>query len=158
MTKQYYNENKDLDRGVEMLINRCVLACQSGLICSLYQNSGADWLDDAENMWPDPSAWDQFQLENWLSDQGIDHPVGIDMDDYIEKMRDLVQDNAQPAEVYEWYLVTDTAANWLRNQGEVILEAYNCTWWGRQATGQSIQLDPTFYDIYQDNDLKWHEQ
>ena len=45
------------------------------------------------------------------------------------------------SEVLEWWLVTPYMAELLKENGEVILAAYDCCWWGRQASGQALYMD-----------------
>lgn len=47
----------------------------------------------------------------------------------------------EPVEIYEWWLVTPWLAEKLIAQGEVVFEFRHSWFWGRQCTGQSIQLD-----------------
>lgn len=50
-------------------------------------------------------------------------------------------------DVLEWWLVTDYGARRLQEQGEAILEDYNCHWWGRRTSGQAIYLDGVIAQI-----------
>lgn len=50
-------------------------------------------------------------------------------------------------EVLEWWLVTPYLARKLKAQGEVILEAYGCHWWGRLTSGRAIYLDAVMQAI-----------
>jgi hypothetical protein len=71
--------------------------------------------------------------------------------DGLEDWRDAVRDNAEAQEVYEWWPVEDSyLAEQLKDYGEPILDNDYGTWWGRTCTGQSIKLDPTFWEIFQD--------
>lgn len=44
-------------------------------------------------------------------------------------------------EIIEWWLVTWWLAERLREQGEVVIQEYDCYWWGRQTSGQAIVHD-----------------
>lgn len=50
-------------------------------------------------------------------------------------------------EVLEWWLVTPYLARKLKGQGEIILEAYDCHWWGRLTSGQAIYFDSVIQSI-----------
>ena len=50
-------------------------------------------------------------------------------------------------EVLEWWLVTPYLARKLKGQGEIILEAYDCHWWGRLTSGQAIYLASAIQSI-----------
>lgn len=64
-------------------------------------------------------------------------------DDRIGEWREAVRDNAEPAEVYEWYRVSSYLAKLLGEQGEVILSNSCGDWWGRTCTGQALIMDGT---------------
>lgn len=63
--------------------------------------------------------------------------------DIIDEWREAVRDNAEPAEVYEWYRVSSYLAKLLGEQGEVILSNSYGDWWGRTCTGQALIMDGT---------------
>lgn len=50
-------------------------------------------------------------------------------------------------EIYQWFWVDDGFANELNGVLECVLDNEYGKWWGRQACGQSIDLDPTFWEI-----------
>jgi hypothetical protein len=52
-----------------------------------------------------------------------------------------VSDNAEPAEVFEWWEVGTWLYNKLRDYGEVGIDNGYGHWWGRCCTGQSVTLD-----------------
>ena len=54
-------------------------------------------------------------------------------------------DNAKG--VKEWWLVTPFMADMLKSNGEVILAAYDCYWWGRQTSGQGLSMDWVIHKI-----------
>lgn len=45
------------------------------------------------------------------------------------------------ADVLEWWLVSSWLAERLRDYGEVVIDALDCHWWGRQTSGQAICMD-----------------
>ena len=47
----------------------------------------------------------------------------------------------EDTDVLEWWLVTPFMADMLKSNGEVILAAYDCYWWGRQTSGQGLSMD-----------------
>jgi len=62
-----------------------------------------------------------------------------------DTLEDYIFDN--PKEVFEWYLVMDSQLfNWLKDNGEPVLDTNYGTYWGRCTTGQSIYLDSIFAD------------
>ena len=50
-------------------------------------------------------------------------------------------------EVFEWWLVSPYLAQELKQQGEVIIDALGCHWWGRQSSGQAIYMDAAIQEI-----------
>jgi hypothetical protein len=58
-----------------------------------------------------------------------------------------------PKEVYEWWLVTSWFEDKLKEKGEVFLELFGETWWGRQCTGQAILLDYVIGSIGEDMEI-----
>ena len=50
-------------------------------------------------------------------------------------------------EVFEWWLVSPYLARELKQQGEVIIDALGCYWWGRQSSGQAIYMDGVIQEI-----------
>lgn len=54
-------------------------------------------------------------------------------------------------EIYEWWLLSSSSvAEDLKELGEPVLDNDYGEWWGRTCTGQSVELDPTFWRMYQD--------
>ena len=58
-----------------------------------------------------------------------------------ESLMDSLQNFDDSSEVLEWWLVTPYMADMLKENGEVILAAYDCCWWGRQTSGQALYMD-----------------
>lgn len=50
-------------------------------------------------------------------------------------------------EVFEWWLVSPYLARELKGQGEVIIDALGCHWWGRTTSGQAIYMDDVIRKI-----------
>ena len=66
-------------------------------------------------------------------------------DEYYSELEDYIHEN--PKEIFEWYLVMDSQLfNWLKDNGEAVLDTNYGTYWGRCTTGQSIYLDSIFAD------------
>ena len=58
-----------------------------------------------------------------------------------ESIWDSLQNLDENSEVLEWWLVTPYMAELLKENGEVMLPAYDCWWWGRQTSGQALYMD-----------------
>jgi len=50
-------------------------------------------------------------------------------------------------EVLEWWLVTDFLSEYLKAEGETIIEDLDCHWWGRRCSGQAIYMDAVMTQI-----------
>lgn len=66
-----------------------------------------------------------------------------------ESIWDELENFNEDTEILEWWLVTPYMAELLKDNGEVILAAYDCFWWGRTTTGQAIYMDWVIQEIAQ---------
>ena len=64
-----------------------------------------------------------------------------------ECLWDELENFDEDTDVLEWWLVTPFMADMLKNNGEVILAAYDCYWWGRQTSGQGLSMDWVIQEI-----------
>ena len=64
-----------------------------------------------------------------------------------ESLWDELENFDEDTDVLEWWLVTPFMADMLKNNGEVILAAYDCYWWGRQTSGQGLSMDWVIQEI-----------
>lgn len=60
---------------------------------------------------------------------------------------DDYNDSLCPAEIYEWWAVSHWFGEKLREQGQVVIESWGKSYWGRCTTGQSISLDGCIVNI-----------
>ena len=58
-----------------------------------------------------------------------------------ESLWDRIANTEKYDEVFEWWLVTPYIAELLKGNGEVILDDYDCYWWGRTTAGQALWMD-----------------
>jgi uncharacterized protein YozE (UPF0346 family) len=71
---------------------------------------------------------------------------------YLEPHEDYEDVNEGYQEIFEWYLIDNKwFADKLIESNEPVLKNEFGTWWGRTCSGQSIELDPTFWIIFQEN-------
>jgi len=137
-----------------------ILKCDSSLVenmqaawADLPDHLSEEWqLDNVTNLYPDPSGWDAERCRDWLNDYGIDwsgsgkhvsSTASLDADE----LRELVNDNADPAEIYEWWAVTEYLAEKLEEIGEPVLSNSYGHWWGRTCTGQAMIMDGTLQRV-----------
>lgn len=123
-----------------------------------------EYLDDYGYDYPDdsPKEWDRSRMVEELQGVSI-HCRDTDTDDVLrtacwanvddetldglDKLRKAVNDNAEPAEVFEWWQVTQHLYGELICQGEPGIDNdYGC-WWGRTCTGQGVLQDGTLQAI-----------
>ncbi len=136
-----------IERLAEMYRDRDVLACQSALVDDLINaNVEGFSLEEAENLYPNVSEWNAEQCREWLDEHGHEQPARDEDESdsprgYLTQLRDAVRDNAEAAEVFEWWLVTDWLCRQLKATGEVILDNGYGSWWGRTCTGQGLIMD-----------------
>jgi hypothetical protein len=103
-------------------------------------------IDNWENIYVDPDGWDVDQCREYLDDNlGMYTPMMDDTDE--DEWREAVRDNAQPAEVLEWWRVTEWLCNELRSIGEVVISNEYGQWWGRTTSGQSYIMDGVLQQI-----------
>ena len=107
---------ESVDERADRLIEREVLACQSGLVDELLKQEtlGFDY-GSIVGLYPDPTDWGEGDCEDWLGERAIEYPSSEEDDDRLDELRDLVRDNAEPEEIYEWWLVTQWMADKLRD-------------------------------------------
>lgn len=140
-------EQQEIEMLAERLQEQDVLACQSALVDDLLKTDMDGFgIDDLENLYPDPDGWTYEQCKEYASDHGIDLPDDDDEAD-IEDYYSAIRDQAEPNEVYEWWLVTDYLAEQLDAIGEPLIRNGYGNWWGRTCTGQSMMLDGTLQQI-----------
>jgi hypothetical protein len=69
-----------------------------------------------------------------------------------EDVENLYNEDDEPQEIFQWFLVSNWLADDLYGIGEPVIRRGfgQASIWGRTCCGQSIELDPTFWNIYQD--------
>ena len=73
--------------------------------------------------------------------------AGDNLEGWKDQVRDWSQEN--PNEPLEWWVVDSWLAGKLLEIGEVIIDNDYGYWWGRTCSGQSIVLDGTFYQLFE---------
>ena len=152
MARVYYGNATDAQRDyIRRIIHNRLGACQSALVNRLLQRGDVDGFgpDEIEGLYPDPADWSIDRCREYMDGYGIALPASeAGLDDW----RNAVIEGADSQEVCEWWLVKDAdLADDLRHEGEPILANDYGTWWGRTCTGQNIEMDPTFWRIFQDD-------
>ena len=65
----------------------------------------------------------------------------------VDDWREAVTEQADAAEVYEWWRVTSWLLSELRDIGEVVIDNDYGEWWGRGTTGQGLTMDGVLQKI-----------
>jgi len=66
----------------------------------------------------------------------------------IDDVVNLYNDEDEPQEVYEWWVVSDWLLDELEKAGQPVLKTDYENWWGRTSSGQSIIFDEVIQKIY----------
>ena len=111
-----------------------------------------EWqLESVTNLYPDPSEWDAAQCLAWLDEHisasDIEWHYRDDPEYWASALQALVEDHAEPAEIYEWWAVNDWLAEKLEEIGEPVLSNSYGHWWGRTCTGQAMIMDGTLQRV-----------
>ena len=123
------SKNQEIKR---RFIEREVLTCQSHLVEELL-NNGIFQLEEIENFYKDNSE----EIEE-LEEK-------IDQLEFLKE--ELEEEQENPQDIFEWWLITPWFSNKLKEQGEPILDNDYGVWWGRTCTGQAILLDSVISQI-----------
>lgn len=119
-----------------------------------------EWMDDHNdgNRLPTPNPWamdraDMLEHMHIELDDDFDNgdddavrtrliaEINDETWDGLSEWRDAVRDNAEAAEVLEWWRVSKWLADHLEAVGECVLSNNYGTWWGRCCTGQGLLQD-----------------
>ena len=149
------------------VVRRDVLLGLSGPVEDWIRNNPEDFADDCENYYTAPDSWTARECAEWLEERGIDIDaddfemnvawgIVVDDDECREGLQDLVRNNAEPVEVFGWWAVSAWLAEWLRDNGYVMLNWYGIDVWGRETMGQAISMDAAIADFAREKDLIAH--
>ena len=160
-----YTDEHTADRDVRLELraerysDREIYCCDSMLVNNLLkvtdrQLADAFSFEEIRNLYPDPDHWDAAQCVAYLEDHGIqleDHGIQPDRynfdPDYLTDVRGRVRDHAEPADVMEWWRVSQWLCDQLDAIGEVTVDNdYGC-WFGRTCTGQGLIMDGTLQRV-----------
>ena len=65
----------------------------------------------------------------------------VEIDEFTGLCECCHESSAEPREVNDWYLIGAEWASRFKENGMVVLEAMNCSWFGRTGCGQSLRQD-----------------
>lgn len=146
----------------QRLVDREVLHCQTSLVEAVlsftWTGEAAGQLpftyDDIEGQHADVSDLDFEGLKAYAEEHGVTVASTLDLEDMVEEddmghLLDACQGHASdnPAEIYEWWLVSKWLWEKLRAIGQPGITDGMNHWWGRCCTGQAICLDCEIQDM-----------
>ena len=101
---------------------------------------GAHWIND---LWYDMLIdYCDYQMEH-------DETTYNELIAAVEsEKQDLEQDQDEPNEAYEHWIVSDWLGRQLKDNGQMVEDIAGLTIWGRTTTGQSIMLDYVICNIF----------
>jgi hypothetical protein len=127
--------------------------------------------DRIENLYADPSEWDAPTCLRYLYDQTGELNYAYRATDWAaeverfakhedrdpaeweaeatDELRAACREHAQnnPAEVFEWWRVSEWLCQELRAIGQVVIDNDYGTWWGRCTTGQGFIMDGVLQQV-----------
>lgn len=131
-------QQKDLER----FVSSEILACQSTLVDEALKREFFS-LDEVENLYR-PFEGKEFSDTPCFS---CNQMVAC-LDTQTGECERCFEDNQEPQEIYEWWLITGWFAEKLKQTGEPILDNEYGIWWGRCCTGQAIFMDGVILKLY----------
>lgn len=140
----YNYDSSNNQRIKSKFVNREVLACISDMADHLFGWDGESYAsyDELENFYKPvcPECGSSYGFEKGENDEG---ETVWTCENCCHKLSDDEHDclDAEPQEVYEWWIVSTWFGEKLRDAGEVVLERSLGYIWGRCCTGQAILLD-----------------
>lgn len=125
-------------------IEREIYACQSSLVEEAFKQHLFS-IDDIENLYRPfdgrllvPSVCVRCKCEFSC----LDSETG--------ECETCFEENQEPQEIFEWWLVSPWFSKRLLIEGQPILDNEYGVWWGRCTTGQAIIMDYVIQKVYDD--------
>lgn len=133
---------QERNTGIEKFVEQEIYACQSSLIEDALSKKFFS-IDDIENIYRPfdgklikPSVCIRCESE---------FPF---LDSETGECEECFEENLEPQEIYEWWLVSPWLKNMLLIEGQPVLCNVYGVWWGRCTTGQAISMDDVIQQIY----------
>lgn len=146
-TIYYGNASQKQREYIEAKIRQELGGCQSMLVSGALEK-GFFQMEDIQNPFEPWMAGDRGTCEHCNDDKNILH---CDYD-CCENCWEQYEQSEHFQEIFEWWPIESSfLVEDLLKMGEPVLSNDYGDWWGRTCTGQSISLDPTFWDIFQEH-------
>lgn len=135
---------KERESGLDRFIEREIYACQSALVEEAFKKQ-LFLFDDIENLY---RPFDGKLIAPTVCIQCKREFSCLDSEN--GQCETCFEENQEPQEIFEWWLISPWFGKKLLIEGEPILENEFGLWWGRCTTGQAIMLDYVIQKIYDD--------
>jgi hypothetical protein len=135
---------REKEDALEKFVAREVYACQSSLVEEAFKKQ-VFTIDDLENMY---RPFDGRLLAPNVCVRCLCEFRCLDSE--TGECETCFEDNQQPQEILEWWLVSPWLSKKLLMEGEPVLDNEYGIWWGRCASGQAIVMDYVIQKIYDD--------
>lgn len=167
MSKNYNSsKNQEIKR---VFVDREVMANVGGMVEFILncETTGAPFtLDDIENFWQYPEyshkdtgeyfgggtnevlEEEKERVNDIIADLEDADPEDPKIDQYNDYLEELDRLESEPAEIFEWWLVSGHLCDKLQEKGECVIDSEGI--WGRRTTGQAILLDSVISQICED--------
>ena len=137
-------KTQERENGIDKFIERDIYSCQSSLVEEALKTKLFS-IDDIENMY---RPFDGKLLKPNMCYRCNQESLCLDSE--TGECETCFEDNQNPQEIYEWWLVSPWLSKKLLIEGQPILDNDYGVWWGRCATGQAISMDYVIQQIYDD--------
>jgi hypothetical protein len=168
--KTYETWSATNQRILDMLINREVYCCMTSemeyMLSRVYEGDDNNPFDEEDlyNTYEEvcPECQSGYGFTERTYDELTDEQKEmVDEDEdgtfyicdncgHVLTEEDYNNRDSQPREIYEWWAVSKWFGEKLAAKGCCVIESWGKSYWGREATGQSISLDRCVIDIAKD--------
>ena len=135
---------REREKALEKFVEREIFACQTMLIEEAFKKDLIS-VEEVDNLYR--------PFDAKLIDPSIcvrcNETFGC-LDSETGECPQCFEDNQQPQEIFEWWLVSPWLGRKLLIEGEPVIDNEYGVWWGRCTTGQAIVLDFVIEQIYDD--------
>ena len=135
---------QERENKLDEFVNRELFACQSSLIEDAFKK-GLFSVDEIENLY---RPFDGKLIDPAICLRCNDSVSCLDSE--TGECESCFEDNQQPQEIFEWWLVSPWLGKQFLLRGEPILDNGYGLWWGRCTSGQAISMDYVIQQIYDD--------
>jgi len=135
---------REREEAIDKFVNREILACQSAMVNEVFKYKLFS-VDEIENMY---RPFDGKLLAPEVCVRCNDSFGCLDSE--TGECESCFEENQQPQEIFEWWLVSQWLGVKLLMNGEPIINNDYGIWWGRCTSGQAISMDYVIQQIHDD--------